>query len=333
MEKVCVAVLGATGAVGREMVRQLERSPLAVSRLVPLASGRQEGRSLWFRGDCVPVKKAEEGCFSGVDFVLGAVSSDLSRQFCPEILRAGAVYIDNSSAFRLEPEVPLVVPEINGPAAAGHWLIANPNCSTAIILMAVAALHQISPIQRLWACTFQAVSGAGQGGIREMQSQLRRWESGEMPEAAVFSAPIVGNVIPQIGEIGETGYTSEECKLQNEGRRILAQPGLLASCTCVRVPVERCHSMAVTVQTAGPISVEQAKMAIGSFPGCVLSEDTLPMPLNTAGIAGVRVGRIRKDQALDNALALWCCGDQLIKGAAGNAVQILEACVAMRAAQ
>lgn len=330
MRKYSIGVLGATGAVGREMLRQLEQSDIAISRLLPLASGRQEHRSIWFRGDCIPVQAAGENVFAGLDFVLGAVSGEVSKMYCPAILKAGAIYIDNSSAFRLQSGVPLVVPEINGEEVRGQQLIANPNCSTIITLMAVAAIHQLSPIVRLWACTYQAVSGAGQGGLSELHRQLRQWEKEEAPGVQVFCAPILGNVIPCIGETMENGYTSEEMKLQNEGRKILNTPALRASCTCVRVPVERCHCIAVTVQTKEKISAEAARAAIAQFPGCVLTEDVpenLPMPCNVSRDKRVWVGRVREDLAMGNALTLWCCGDQLIKGAAGNAVGILERCI------
>lgn len=330
MREYAIGVLGATGAVGREILRQLEQSDIAISRLLPLASSRQQHRSVWFRGDCIPVQGAGENDFEGLDFVLGAVGGAVSQNLCPAILKSGAIYIDNSSAFRLKEDVPLVVPEINGEAVRGHRLIANPNCSTIITLMAVAGIHRLSPIVRLWACTYQAVSGAGQGGIREMHRQLRQWETEEAPIAQVFCAPILGNVIPCIGETVENGYTSEEMKLQNEGRKILNAPALRASCTCVRVPVERCHSIAVTVQTKEKICADAARAAIAQFPGCVLTEDTpeaLPMPCNVTQDKRVWIGRIREDLAMENALTLWCCGDQLIKGAAGNAVQILERCV------
>lgn len=330
MREYAIGVLGATGAVGREMLRQLEQSGIAISRLLPLASSRQQQRSVWFRGDCIPVQGAGENDFEGLDFVLGAVSGAVSQNLCPAILKSGAIYIDNSSAFRLKEDVPLVVPEINGEAVRGHRLIANPNCSTIITLMAVAGIHRLSPIMRLWACTYQAVSGAGQGGIREMHRQLRQWETEETPLAQVFCAPILGNVIPCIGEVMENGYTSEEMKLQNEGRKILNAPALRASCTCVRVPVERCHCIAVTVQTKEKISAKAAREAVAHFPGCVLTENApekLPMPCNVTQDKRVWVGRIREDLAMENTLTLWCCGDQLVKGAAGNAVEILERCV------
>ncbi len=263
-----------------------------------------------------------------MDFVLGAVKNAMSRRFAPAIVRSGAVFIDNSSAFRTEPDVPLVVPEINGEDISWNsGIIANPNCSTVITMMAVAGIARLSPIKNMIVCTYQAVSGAGQAGLEELKEQLRAVAGGYAPERRVFPHQIANNVIPFIGEELENLYTDEEMKMQNEGRRILHAPELRVSCTCVRVPVMRSHSIAVTLRTERPVSVEEAREAVRSFPGCRLVEDfegrSYPTPLDTGEQDLVWVGRMRRDLTDENGLTLWCCGDQIRKGAASNAVQIL----------
>ena len=245
------------------------------------------------------------------------------------IVKSGAVYIDNSSAFRMDPAIPLVVPEINGEDAKQNpGIIANPNCSTIITAMAVGALNRLSPIESMVACTYQAVSGAGQGGLEELERQMGAIGRGEKCEAKVFPTQIALNVIPFIGSMLDNLYTDEEMKMQNEGRRILHLPGLRVTCTCVRVPVMRSHSIAVTVRTKEKITVAEANDAIRAFPGCRLIEDfegrCYPTPLDTSGQDLVWVGRVREDLTQNNALTLWCCGDQIRKGAASNAVQILK---------
>ena len=275
------------------------------------------------------IEEATENSFEGMDFVLGAVKNAMSRQFAPAIVKSGAVYIDNSSAFRMDPDVPLIVPEINGEDAFNNkGIIANPNCSSIITLMAVAGLAKISPIKSMTACTYQAVSGAGQPGIQELEQQMADISAGRETEHKCFPAQIAMNVIPMIGAELDNLYTDEEMKMQNEGRRILHLPELKVNCTCVRVPVMRSHSIAVTVRTEDKISVEQAKEAIRNYPGCVLVEDYMgrnyPTPLDTSDQDLVWVGRIREDICCDNGITLWCCGDQVRKGAASNAVQILK---------
>ncbi len=329
MQRFDLAVLGATGAVGREMLRVLEEYDLPVRRLLPLASARSAGSTVPFRGENIPVQAVTEKAFSGMDFVLGAVSSGLSRELLPAIRASNAVYIDNSSAFRMEDDVPLVVPEINGDDAfSHHGVIANPNCSTIITMVAVAGLCALSPIVSMNACTYQAVSGAGQGGLTELKEQTLALAKGEALSSKVFPAPIACNVIPHIGERLENGYTAEEMKMQNEGRRILHLPRLNVTCTCVRVPVMRSHSIAVTVRTEDVLSVRAAEAAIRSFPGCALAQDIdgrdYPTPLDVSGGDTVWVGRVRKDLTDPHGISLWCCGDQLRKGAAANAVQILR---------
>jgi len=329
MKKYNVALLGASGAVGQEMLKVLEEYDIPVNKLLPLASARSAGSYVKFRGQDVLVEEATFDKFEGMDFVLGAVESDMSKIFAPEVVKAGAVYIDNSSAFRLDPDVPLVVPEINGEDAfKNKGIIANPNCSSIITLMALGGIAKLSPIKSMVACTYQAVSGAGQNGLRELESQMTALARGEEPEVKVFPTQIALNVIPFIGAELDNLYTDEEMKMQNEGRRILHQPDLKVSCSCVRVPVMRSHSIAVTVRTERKISIAEANEAIRNFPGCRLIEDykgrNYPTPLDTSDQDLVWVGRVRDDLTSDNGLTLWCCGDQIRKGAASNAVQILK---------
>ena len=298
-----IAVLGATGAVGREMINVLEEYQIPVDELKLLASARSAGQTIPFAGKDVAVEEAKEDSFEGMDFVLGAVQNPMAVKFAPHIVKSGAVFIDNSSAFRQDPDVPLVVPEINGADAFTHkGIIANPNCSTIITMVAVGALAKISPIETMVASTYQAVSGAGQPGLEELSRQLDDLHEGRTPEVKTFPAQIALNVIPYIGSYKDNGYTTEEMKMQNEGRKILHLPGLRVTCTCVRVPVMRSHSISVTLRAERKISVEEAK----------------------AGQDTVYVGRIRDDLTDERGLTLWCCGDQVRKGAASNAVQILK---------
>jgi len=329
MKAVNVAVLGATGAVGQEMLKVLAEYDIPINNLVPLASARSAGNYIDFKGQKVMIKEANEENLQGLDFVLGAVEGEMSEKFAPLAVKAGAVYIDNSSAFRLKPEVPLVVPEINGADAFNNkGIIANPNCCTIIALMAVAALNKLSPIKTINACTYQAVSGAGQAGFAELNSQIDSIAKGEKPQVKTFATQIAMNVIPFIDAPYGNDYTKEEMKMQNEGRRILHADDLKVNCTCVRVPVMRSHSIAITLRTEEKISVEEAKKAIAAFPGVKLVEDyegrCYPTPLDTSDQDLVWVGRIREDLCDDNGLTLWCCGDQIRKGAASNAVQILK---------
>ena len=328
-KKFNVAVLGATGAVGQEMMKVLEEYEIPIARLLPLASARSAGGFVRFCGEDVRIEEATDDSFAGMDFVLGAVEADMSRRFAPAIRKSGAVYIDNSSAFRLDPDVPLVVPEINGgDAFRNKGVISNPNCSTIITMMAVAGIAALSPIRTMVASTYQAVSGAGQNGLRELEQQMKALAAGESIERKVFPAQIALNVITFIGSELDNLYTDEEMKMQNEGRRILHQSDLKVTCTCVRVPVMRSHSISVTLRTDRKISVEEANAAIRSFPGVRLIEDyegrNYPTPLDTSGQDLVWVGRVRDDLTDDCGLTLWCCGDQIRKGAAANAVQILK---------
>ena len=329
MKKYNVALLGATGAVGQEMLKVLEEYDIPVNKFLPLASARSAGGYVKFKGEDVLIEEATFDKFEGMDYVLGAVESDMSKIYAPEVVKAGAVYIDNSSAYRLDPDVPLIVPEINGEDAfSNKGIIANPNCSSIITLMAIGGLAKLSPVKSMVACTYQAVSGAGQNGLRELESQMSALAKGEEPEVKVFPTQIALNVIPFIGAMTDNLYTDEEMKMQNEGRRILHTPELAVSCSCVRVPVMRSHSIAVTVRTERKISVEEANEAIRNFPGVRLIEDyqgrCYPTPLDTSNQDLVWVGRVREDLTSDNGLTLWCCGDQVRKGAATNAIQIAE---------
>ena len=329
MKKYNVAILGATGAVGQEMLKVLEEYDIPVEKLLPLASAKSAGGTVSFKGENIKIEEAREDSFAGMDFVLGAVKNPMSKRFAPAIVKSGAVYIDNSSAFRMDPEVPLVVPEINGEDAfQNKGIIANPNCSSIITLMAVGGIARLSPIRSMVACTYQAVSGAGQAGLVELETQMLAMAEGKKPEAKVFPTQIAMNVIPHIGDELENGYTDEEMKMQNEGRRILHLPELKVTCTCVRVPVMRSHSISVTLRTARKLSVAEANEAIRAFPGCRLIEDydgrNYPTPLDTSNQDLVWAGRVREDLTDENGLTLWCCGDQIRKGAAANAVQILK---------
>ena len=329
MKKLNIAVLGPTGAVGQEMLKVLAEYDLPVNKLLPLGSARSAGKKIIFKGEEVEILEATDECFKGMDFVLGAVEGDMSKRFAPAIKASGAVYIDNSSAFRLDPEVPLVVPEVNGADAfESSGIIANPNCCTIIALMAVAGIEKLSRIEKMVVCTYQAVSGAGQAGIAELNSQMNALAAGEKPEVKTFATQIALNVIPFIDAPYGNDYSKEEMKMQNEGRKILHDPELKVNCTCVRVPVMRSHSIAVTLRTEKKIDIESAKKAVAAFPGCRLIEDyegrCYPTPLDTTDQDLVWVGRIRQDLTDENGITLWCCGDQIRKGAASNAVQILK---------
>ena len=329
MKQYKVAILGATGAVGREMMKVLAERDFPVSELHLLASARSAGEVLSWKGRDITVEVACDEAFAGMDIVLGAAENDIAKRFAPAIVRAGAVFVDNSSAFRMDPDVPLVVPEINPEDVKKHkGIIANPNCTTIVSLVAINALNQDSPIESIVASSYQAVSGAGAGGPIELMNEVEALGLGQQIEPKVFQYQIAYNVIPQIGGEAFDGYTSEEMKLQNEGRKIMHLPALKVSCTCVRVPVVRSHSVSIVVRTREKISVEQARAAIAQAAGCRLVDDLgskrYPMPLDTSDQDLVFVGRIRDDLTSENGLNIWCCGDQVRKGAATNAVQIAQ---------
>lgn len=324
-----VAILGATGAVGREMMKILAERSFPVEELRLLASPRSAGQKLLWQGRELTVQPAEDSAFEGMDVVLGAAENDIAKRFAPAIVKAGAVFVDNSSAFRMDPNVPLVIPEINPEDARRHkGIIANPNCTTIVSLVAINALNQDSPIQSIIASSYQAVSGAGAGGPRELMEEVELLREGKPVHPQVFQYQIAYNVIPQIGGEAYEGYTSEEMKMQNEGRKIMHLPDLRVSCTCVRVPVVRSHSVSMVVRTREKISVQRARELIAAAPGCRLVDDLAnrryPMPLDTSDQDTVFVGRIREDLTCDNGLNIWCCGDQVRKGAATNAVQIAQ---------
>ena len=329
MKQYTVAVLGATGAVGQEMIKILQERNFPVGKLKPLASARSAGKTLKFRGEDVVIEEARDEAFQGVDIVLGAAENDIAKKFAPAIVKAGAVFVDNSSAFRLDTNVPLIVPEINPEDVKNHHgIISNPNCSTIITVTAVNALNALSPIRTMTASTYQAVSGAGAGGPIELMNEVEALSKGETYAPKVFSHQLAFNLIPQTGGENFEGYTSEEMKMQNEGRKIMHLPDLRVSCTCVRVPVVRSHSISVSLHFDKHISVQEAREAIAKAPGCKLVDDLAnkqyPMPLDTSNQDIVFVGRIRPDLTDDNGLCLWCCGDQVRKGAATNAIQIAE---------
>ena len=329
MKTYTVAVLGATGAVGQEMMNILAERNFPIKELIPLASARSAGKTLKFKGEDVVIREACETAFEGVDIVLGAAENDIAEKFAPYIVKAGAVFVDNSSAFRMDPNVPLIVPEVNPEDVAWHnGIISNPNCSTIITCTAVNALNKVAPIKSMIVSSYQAVSGAGAGGPIELMNEVEALQKGETYEPKVFSHQIAYNLIPQIGGEQMDGYTSEEMKLQFEGRKIMHLPNLNVSMTCVRVPVVRSHSISVALRFDKPVSVEQARETIAAAPGAKLVDDLgnkqYPMPLDTSGQDIVFVGRIRPDLTDPNGLCLWCCGDQVRKGAATNCIQIAE---------
>ena len=329
MKTYTVAVLGATGAVGQEMMNILAERNFPIKELIPLASARSAGKTLKFKGEDVVIREACDTAFEGVDIVLGAAENDIAEKFAPAIVKAGAVFVDNSSAFRLNPDVPLVVPEVNPEDVKWNkGIISNPNCSTIITMTAVNALNSIAPIRTMTTSTYQAVSGAGAAGPVELMNEVEALSKGETYEPKVFSHQIAYNLIPQIGGEQFEGYTSEEMKMQNEGRKIMHLPELKVSCTCVRVPVVRSHSISASIHFDVPVTVEQVREVLAKAPGVKLVDDLAnkqyPMPLETSGQDIVYVGRIRPDLTDDCGICLWCCGDQVRKGAATNCVQIAE---------
>ncbi len=329
MKQYQVAILGASGAVGQEMMKILAERQFPVSELHLLASARSAGKTVEWRGRSIVVEEARDEAFAGMDIVLGAAENDIAERFAPAIVKSGAVFVDNSSAFRLDPDVPLVVPEVNPEDVKRHrGIISNPNCSTIITVTAINALRRLSPIRSMIVSTYQAVSGAGVAGLKELEDEVDAVRAGRSYAPKTFAYQIAYNVIPQIGGEQCDGYTSEEMKLQNEGRKILHLPELNVSCTCVRVPVMRSHSISAQMVFDRAISVEEARRAIAAAPGCRLVDDLdalqYPMPLDTQNQDLVYVGRIRPDLTNENGLCLWCCGDQVRKGAATNAVQIAE---------
>lgn len=329
-----VAIVGATGAVGVEILSCLETRNFPLASLKLLASHRSAGKQVSFRDSILTVEELTRDSFADVDIALFSAGGDISREFAPIAAAAGCVVIDNSSAFRQDDDVPLVVPEINGKDAFNHPLniIANPNCTTIITLMALYPLHLRYGLKMILASSYQAVSGSGQHGITELENQVRAIANGHPIEISTYPRQIAFNVLPQIDKFTDTGYTKEELKMLNEGRKIMGLPGLSVSCTCVRVPVYRSHSISCIAQFEKPIDVEGARACYEGMPGVALMDEpekgVWPTPLDSTNGDTCYVGRIRKDLAIDNALSLWVVGDQVRKGAALNAVQIAELLVA-----
>ena len=326
---VSVAILGATGAVGAELIQLLESRNFPISHLKLLASPRSAGRTLAFRGESLPVEAVREDSFKDIDIVLASAGSSISKTWATEAVEAGAVIVDNSSAFRLDPNVPLVVPEVNPKAAAQHQgIIANPNCTTILMAVAIWPLHQVKPIRRIIAATYQSASGAGARAMEEVKKQAQAILNGEIPQTNAFPYPLAFNLFPHNSPLNEQGYCEEEMKMVNETRKIFNQPDLRVSATCVRVPVLRAHSEAINLEFEEPFSVAEAREIINAAPGVKLLEDWqenyFPMPIDATGKDEVLVGRIRQDLSNPLSLELWLSGDQIRKGAALNAVQIAE---------
>ena len=324
-----VAVAGATGAVGREFLAVLDQRRFPIRSLRLLASPRSAGTRLPFAGEQIPVEALREGSFEGVDLALFSAGAGPSRQFSPLAARAGAVVVDNSSAFRMQPEIPLVIPEVNPDALAGHrGIVANPNCSTILFLMAAAPIHRVNRIGRAVVATYQAVSGSGWKGIAELEEQNRAIHEGREPEAKFYPYPIAGNVLPFVDRILEGGHTPEELKLHNETSKILGDPRVKVTGTCVRGPVPRAHSAAIHLELERKMTADEARALLASAPGVRVVDDPeknlFPTPRDAAGGDAVLVGRIREDLAFPTGLALFASMDQLRKGAALNAVQIAE---------
>jgi aspartate-semialdehyde dehydrogenase len=324
-----IAIVGATGAVGAELLDVLERRGFPVGRLLPLSSRRSAGKTVSFCDAEIPAQELSSTSFDGIDLAFFSAGGEISRRYGPIARAAGAIVIDNSSVFRMDPEVPLVIPEINGKDVQQHsGVIANPNCTTAVALMALYPLHRAFGVRRVFAASYQAVSGSGARAISELRLQCEAAAAKQPQVAEVYPHPIAFNVLPHVDSFLPGGYTKEEMKMQYEGRRIMHLPHFLASVTCVRVPVYRAHSIAVSAEFERPVSIAEAREALANAPGIELVDEPLrnsyPMPLFTAGKDNCEVGRVRLDCAFENGLSFWVSGDQLLKGAALNAVQIAE---------
>ncbi|MCC5898941.1 MAG: aspartate-semialdehyde dehydrogenase [Phormidium sp. BM_Day4_Bin.17] len=324
-----VAILGATGAVGTELIELLERRNFPLSQLKLLASPRSAGKTVSFHGESLTVEAVADGCFKDVDLVLASAGGSTSKQWLPQAVDAGAVAIDNSSAYRMDSQVPLVVPEVNPEAALQHQgIIANPNCTTILMAVAIYPLHQVQPIRRIVVSTYQSASGAGARAMEELKTQAQAILNGEEPTPSVLPYPLAFNLFPHNSPISEGGYCQEEMKMVNETRKIFNEPELAITATCVRVPVLRAHSEAINLEFDQPFSRERACEILNSAPGVVLRENWqsnyFPMPMDASGQDDVLVGRIRQDLSHPCGLELWLSGDQIRKGAALNAVQIAE---------
>ncbi len=324
-----VAVVGATGAVGIEMIKTLERRNFPVGKLTLLASARSVGKPLTYRGQTLSVQELKRDSFQGIDLALFSAGGSISKEFAPLAVQDGCVVVDNSSVFRMDANVPLVVPEVNAEDVKWHQgIIANPNCTTAITLLALYPLHHAFFVKRIFASSYQAVSGTGAKAIEELKRQVRQVVLSETVSREVYPHQIAFNVLPHVDSFLPTGYTKEEMKMENEGRKIMHHPTFKASVTCVRVPVYRAHSVAVSAEFEKPVTVEAAREVLRRAPGLDVIDDPAkceyPLPLYLAEKDNCAVGRLRKDCALDNGLCFWVSGDQLLKGAALNAVQIAE---------
>lgn len=324
-----VGIVGATGAVGHELVELLKERKFPMASLTLLASARSAGKQLTFGDDTFTVEEATPESFDALDVAIFSAGGSITQLLAPEAAKRGCVVIDNSSAFRMDPTVPLVIPEINPEALREHnGIIANPNCSTAIALMGLYPLHREFGLKRFWCATYQAVSGAGAEGMEELKQQTRDWVAGKDFTIEAFQHQIAFNLLPHVDVFLEDGYTKEEMKMVNESRKIMSHPGLRATCTCVRVPVLRAHCMSINAEFEKPVDLAKAREVIAGFEGAEVKDDPsanlYPMPIDYSEKVKCGVGRIRKDLALDNGLALWVAGDQLWKGAALNAIQIAE---------
>jgi aspartate-semialdehyde dehydrogenase len=324
-----VAVLGATGAVGQELLALLDEREFPVAELLPLASPRSAGQAVDWKGEALLVQPVQPGCFAGVDLVLASAGGSVSRAWAAEAVAAGAVLIDNSSAFRLDPAVPLVVPEVNPEAAFQHrGIIANPNCTTILLTVALAPLAARRPIRRVVVSTYQSASGAGARAMEELRQLSRTVLEGGEPVSSVLPHSLAFNLFLHNSPLEASGYCEEELKMVNETRKIMDLPDLRLSATCVRVPVLRAHSEAVNIEFSEPFPVAEARALLERAAGVELIEDfsanRFPMPTDVTGRDPVAVGRIRQDLSEPNALELWLCGDQIRKGAALNAIQIAE---------
>ncbi len=324
-----VAILGATGAVGTELLNLLESRHFPLRDLKLLASPKSVGQTIQFQGESLKIESVNDYSFRHIDLVLASAGSSTSRKWAPQAVEAGAVVVDNSSAFRMDAQVPLVVPEVNPDAVASHrGIIANPNCTTILMCVAIWPLHQVQPIQRIVAATYQSASGAGARAMAEVQAQAKAILQGETPPTDVFPYPLAFNLFPHNSELNELGYCAEEMKMVNETRKIFAVADLRVTATCIRVPVLRAHSEAINLEFAQPFEVVQAREILSHAPGVKLVEDWqanyFPMPIDASGQDAVLVGRIRQDISNPCGLELWLSGDQIRKGAALNAVQIAE---------
>jgi len=324
-----IAVVGATGAVGVELLRVFERRSFPVASLRAIGSARSTGKSVRFHNDSIPVEELTDRSFDKIDVAFFSAGGEISRKYVSIACQADAIAIDNSSVFRMEPHVPLVIPEINAEDVRGHrGLLANPNCTAAIALMAIYPLHRVFTVRRVFAASYQAVSGSGARAINELRQQVEDASQNREMRSQIYPHPIAFNVLPHVDSFLENGYTKEEMKFQNEGRKIMHLPEFRASLTCVRVPVYRAHSVAVSAEFERPVPVEQAREVLAKAPGIELVDEPqsnrYPMPLSVAEKDNCQVGRVRVDCAFENGLSFWVSGDQLLKGAALNAVQIAE---------